>query len=81
MRMLTRRVVGLAQVSLSVLFVGGYFYTLWEFIHGKVKAGVEWHDAIQTLLSLLTAGVLQILHFWYSRSRPQDHPTEHTDGE
>lgn len=71
MALVTRKVVGLAQVSLSILFVGGYFYTLIDFIHGNVHAGAEWHDAIQTLLSLLTAGVLTILHFWFSRSRPQ----------
>jgi len=70
--LVTKRVVGLAQIGLSILFVGGYFYTLIEFIHGNVKSGPEWHDAIQTLLGLLTAGVLSIIHFWFSRSRPQD---------
>lgn len=72
MALVTRKVVGMAQVVLSVLFVGGYFIVLSDFIHGGVKAAPEWHDAIQTLLSLLTAGVLTILHFWFNRSRPQD---------
>jgi hypothetical protein len=63
------QVIGWAQTLLSVLFCGGYFIVLTDFIHGGVHAGAEWHDAIQTLLSLLTAGVLTILHFWFSRSR------------
>ena len=72
MALVARKVIGWAQVLLSVLFVGGYFMVLTDFIHGGVKAAPEWHDAIQTLLSLLTAGVLTILHFWFNRSRPQD---------
>lgn len=71
--LVTKQVVGMAQVILSILFCAGYFITLSDFIHGGVKAGAEWHDAIQTLLSLLTAGVLMILQFWFSRSRPLDH--------
>lgn len=77
--MAARKVVVTAQVVLSVMFVGGYFMTLTDFIHGGVKAGAEWHDAIQTLLSLLTAGVLTILHFWFSRSRPQESPDDEKD--
>lgn len=80
-----KKIIGLAQIILSVLFCGGYFLVLSDFIHGGVHAGSEWHDAIQTLLSLLTAGVLTILHFWFSRSRPQgdqdqpqDPPTSNT---
>ena len=75
--MLTKQVIGMAQVILSILFVGGYFLTLSEFIHGRISIPVEWKDAVQTLLSLLTAGVLQILGFWFARSRPEDrHPSE-----
>ncbi len=69
----------MAQVILSILFVGGYFIILSDFIHGGVHAAPEWHDAIQTLLSLLTAGVLTILHFWFNRSRPQDQTPETTE--
>jgi hypothetical protein len=59
-------------MALSILFVGGYFYVLLDFIHGKISVPLEWKDVLQTLLSLLTAGVLMILQFWFLRSRPQD---------
>ena len=69
---ITRRVVATAQMVLSLLFVGGYFIVLSEFIHGRIAVPIEWKDTLQTLLSLLTAGVLLILNFWFLRSRPQD---------
>ena len=71
-RFVTRRVVATAQILLSMLFVAGYFLVLSEFIHGRIAVPIEWKDTLQTLLSLLTAGVLMILQFWFLRSRPQD---------
>lgn len=58
-----------AQIILSVVFVGGYFITLWDFIHGKVAVPLEWKETLQTLLSLLTAAILQIIGYWFSRHR------------
>jgi hypothetical protein len=78
MRLITRRVVAGAQLLLSVLYLGGYFWVLSEFIHGKINVPVEWKDTIGALLSVLTAGNLQILQFWFSRSRPED-PVPHCD--
>lgn len=72
--LVTRKVVATAQLTLSVLFIGGYFLVLSEFIHGRISVPVEWKDVLQSLLSMLTAGVLLILQFWFSRSRPQDSP-------
>lgn len=66
----TERLVGFAQVALSTLFVGGYFVVLGLFVLGYVKTPEEWQEILKTLLSLLTAGVLLILQFWFSRSRP-----------
>jgi hypothetical protein len=54
------------------LFIGGYFITLWDFIHGKISVPLEWKDTLQALLSLLTAGVLLILHFWFTRGRADE---------
>jgi hypothetical protein len=71
-RFVTRKVVAAAQCGLSILFVAGYFFTLWEFIHGNIRVPIEWKDTLQSLLSMLTAGVLLILQFWFSRSRPED---------
>jgi len=71
-RFVTRKVVASAQIGLSLMFSIGYFVTLWEFIHGGLKVDPNFHDAIQGLLSLLTAGELVILNFWFLRSRPED---------
>lgn len=58
-----------AQIFLSVLFVGGYFITLWDFIHGRISVPIEWKETLQNLLALLTAAVLQIIGYWFSRHR------------
>jgi ABC-type anion transport system duplicated permease subunit len=76
MKLVTRQAIALSQISLSVLFVGGYFYVLLEFVHGHISVPIEWKDVLQSLLALLTAGVLQVLHFWFSRSRPSDDPKD-----
>lgn len=70
----TERLVGFAQVVMSVVFVTGYFCVLGLFLLGYVKAPVEWKDVLTALISLLTAGVLLILQFWFSRSRPHTPP-------
>ena len=72
MQLVTRQVVAASQIILSLLFVGGYFVVLSEFIHGRIAVPIEWKDTLQTLLALLTSGVLMILGFWFQRSRPQD---------
>ena len=72
MTLVTKQAVAMAQILISVIFIGGYFIVLWDFIHGKVAAPIEWKEVLISLISLLTAGVLTILHFWFSRSRPQD---------
>lgn len=72
MDLVTRKVVATAQIGLSILFLSVYFYTLHEFIHGRMQVPPEWKDTIQALLSVLTASVLTIINFWFSRTRPQD---------
>lgn len=66
----TERLVGFAQIALSVIFVAGYFLTVGLFILGYVRTPPAWEEILKTLLGLLTAGVLLILQFWFSRSRP-----------
>jgi len=70
------RLTSYAQIILSVVFVGGYFITLWDFIHGKVAVPLEWKETLQTLLSLLTAAILQIIGYWFARHRAQDPPQD-----
>ena len=70
MGVISSKLIATAQVLLSILFIGGYFLVLSEFIHGRINVPSEWKDTLQSLLSLLTGGVLIILHYWFSRSRP-----------
>jgi uncharacterized membrane protein len=67
----TERLVGFAQVVLSVVFIAGYFVILSKFLDGKIATPPEWKDVLTALISLLTAAVLMICQFWFSRSRPQ----------
>jgi hypothetical protein len=71
------RVIAWAQVLLSVVFLMGYFIMVSLFVTGKVATPIEWKDTLAALLSVLTAGVLTIVAFWFSRSRTTvegDHP-------
>lgn len=68
----TERTVAVAQIVLSVVFLVGYFVMLAMFITGKVATPVEWKDTLAALLSVLTAGVMLVLNYWFSRQRPQE---------
>ena len=63
-----------AQVFLSMLFIGGYFWLLLEFLRGNVKVPIDYKDAFLTLLGVLTAGVMLILNYWFQRQRHQENP-------
>ncbi len=65
-----------AQVVLSVLFIGGYFWLLIEFMRGNVRVPSDYKDAFVALLGVLTAGIGTILSFWFQRQRAQDQPQE-----
>ena len=66
---MTHRATAYAQILLSAIFLTGYFVTLWDFVHGKVHVPVEWKDTLGALLSVLTASVIQINAYWFSRQR------------
>lgn len=72
---MTKRETGYMQGLLTAIFLVGYFWTLSDFVQGRVKTPVEWVDTLKSLLSVLTAGVLTILYFWFNRSR-DNAPTE-----
>lgn len=74
MRQLTDKATAYAQIILSVVFVAGYFWVLNDFIHGRAKVSLEWKDTIGTLLGTLTAGVLLVLNYWFSRQRQSEKP-------
>lgn len=56
------------QITLSVLFVGGYFTLLALFILGYTHLDPTYKDLLLTLIGVLTAGVPQILNFWFGSS-------------
>lgn len=63
------RAISIAQVIISVLFLSGYFCLLGMFVLGVAKVDPEYKDIVNSLLSVLTAGVGGILYFWFQRSR------------
>ena len=65
----TDRVVAFAQIILSSVFLIGYFAMLYLFITGNVATPLDWKDTLAALLSVLTAGVLLILNYWFQRQR------------
>jgi hypothetical protein len=66
---MTDRSIAYAQLILSVMFIGGYFTTLIMFMLGYARVPVDYKEAFSGLLSLLSAGALMLLQFWFSRSR------------
>jgi hypothetical protein len=70
----SNRLVATAQIALSIVYTVGYFFVLQNFLDGKIRTPPEWKDVLTTLISLLTAGVLMILQFWFSRSRQSEPP-------
>jgi hypothetical protein len=73
---MTHKETGYAQIILSVIFLAGYFWLLYDFIHGKILVSVEWKDTLQALLSVLTASVIQIMSYWFSRQRESTPPSQ-----
>jgi len=72
---LSHRGTAYAQILLSCLFIGGYFIVLTMFVLGHAKPPVEYKELVSALLSVLTAGVLLILNFWFARQRESKEPT------
>jgi drug/metabolite transporter (DMT)-like permease len=68
----TDRVLALAQISISVVFLVGYFAMLALFLLGYIRTPVEWKDQLGVLIGVLTAGVMLVLNFWFSRHRSQE---------
>lgn len=57
------------QVSLSALFVFGYFGILAALISGWAKIPTELHDVLISLIAILAAGVAQVMNFWFGSTR------------
>lgn len=64
------RLISIAQILLSTVFLSGFFTSLilFQLGFGKIPEGQE--QSFSQLQGILSAGCLLILQFWYSRSRP-----------
>lgn len=73
---MTHRETGYVQALLTVLFLAGYFFTLRAFLQGKAIVSPDWKETIQALVSVLTAGVLQVINYWFARQRASNDPQQ-----
>ena len=69
MSQITPRAAAVAQISISLIFLLGYFSILYMFLGGYVKADMGWKEAIIALLGVITGSVGTVMAFWFSRSR------------
>lgn len=67
--MTAAKLIAAAQITLSGVFLAGYFVVLVLFLLGKIHTPEAWKDALVALLGVITGGVGIILNFWFSRSR------------
>lgn len=74
-KIMTHIATAYAQVIISVAFIVGYFFVLWLFMVGSVHVPIEYKDAFTAYLGVLTAGILTILNYWFSRQRESQGPT------
>lgn len=72
---MTHREVGYMQGALTLVYLFGYFLVLDKFLDGRIKTPPEWRDTLQTLIGVLTAGVLAIVGFWFNRTRHSVEPS------
>lgn len=72
--MTSARIVAGAQIGLSIVFLVGYFIMLTLFLLGHIRTPPDWRDQLSILLGVLTAGVTNVLAFWFSRSRSTGEP-------
>lgn len=68
---MTEQHIAWAQITLAVLFIGGYFAILFAFMAGYVKVPADYREAFMALLGVLTAGVVGILNYFFQRQRAQ----------
>lgn len=74
MTQMTHRTVAFAQIGLSIVFLVGYFVLLALFVLGEIRTPVEWRDQLSVLLGVLTAGVMLVMNYWFSRQRQSENP-------
>jgi len=68
------RIITTAQVTLSIVYLAGYFWLLYLFAGGEIRTPAEWRDQMGVLMGVLTTGVPLIVNFWFARSRSTSVP-------
>ncbi len=61
-----------AQVVITVVFLGGYFWVLGLFVLGRAAVDPNSKDMVTALLGVLTASVVAILSYWFARQRGKE---------
>lgn len=77
------KIVTLAQLALSILFIAGYFTMVIMFLLGYVRVPLDYKEAFIGFIGVVTGSVITIVSFWFNRSRaaspvdPTADPTAH----
>lgn len=69
------KITMVAQLSLSIIFVTGYFGVVAGFMMGFVQVPPDYKEAFMALLGVATASVVQLFSFWFARQRTQEKPS------
>ena len=56
------------QVILSTIYTCGYFWMLYAFMYGEVDIPPDMVLQFGTLVGVVTAGMVQIMNFWFGSS-------------
>ena len=56
------------QMTLSTIFIGGYFVIVWMLFSGHVVIDDSIRDMSNILLGVLTANIPSIMQFWFGSS-------------
>lgn len=56
------------QITLSAIYVLGYFVVLYAMLTGQVSIQADMRDTAENLIAMLGAPVLMILQFWFGSS-------------
>tara|TARA_R100000657_G_C4659036_1_gene102867 strand:- start:383 stop:895 length:513 start_codon:yes stop_codon:yes gene_type:complete len=64
------------QITLSFLFIFGYFFIIWVLFSGAVTMPEQIGHMLSAMLGVLTSGIPMILRFWFGGSL---HDKDHMD--
>jgi len=70
------RIIVVAQLMLSAIFVLGYFGVIAGFMLGYVNVPIDYKEGFMALLGVATASVVQLFSFWFARQRTNGGPSE-----